>query len=43
MVFGGFKVSGSGEWLSLKLPSTRRMFGLSMAMHMHGVSVHLHF
>jgi hypothetical protein len=34
-------VGVSGGWLLLRAPSMQRMFGLGLAMHVHGVILHV--
>ena len=41
MVFDGVGISD--VWLSWEAPSTHRMPGLSLSMHVHGVREHVHY
>ena len=41
MVFGGAGVGGEG--LSMGAPSTHKIFGLSLAKHVHGRMGHVHW
>ena len=36
-------LGGGGGWLSMGVPSTHRISGLSLARHVHGEVVHVHW